>query len=70
MKRNNKPKPSPVRVDRLNRGRRLDPLDRGKIKMLRLALHRGEKLPPIDIITKADGSLWLFDGYHRYHAEF
>ena len=56
-----------VRIARLLRSRR-HPLDQGRIRLLRLALRRGEKLPPIDIITRDDGSLWVFDGYHRYRA--
>jgi uncharacterized ParB-like nuclease family protein len=59
--------PSPVKIARLKRSRRHDPLDRGRIKMFRLALRRGEEFPPIDV-SDIDGSLWIFDGYHRYHA--
>ncbi len=53
---------SPVQIARLKRSRRHDPLDRGRIKMFRLALRRGEQLPPIDISTDIDGSLWILTG--------
>ena len=42
--------------------------DRGQINLLRQAYERGDSLPPIALIQRADGGFDIDDGRHRFLA--
>ena len=49
------------------RRNRFRELDHSVVKKYQLAVRRGDKFPPIEVIDYY-GKLWIHEGYHRYYT--